>query len=243
MGIRIEGLAKSFGELQVFRELSLDISGSGITAILGPSGCGKTTLLHVVAGLLQPDRGSVTGLEGKRVSYLFQEPRLLPWKTVWGNLEVVLQELLEPHERRARINRFLGIVELLPFRDAYPHELSGGMRQRVAIARAFAFPGELLLMDEPFQALDLALKLSLVREFERLWLAEPRLSVFVTHDVHEALVLGDDILVFSPRPATVRRAFVNRVPRGERTLGNPRILELERELYAAFLGAAPGSPR
>jgi len=235
VAVRVEGLTKSFGELEVFRDLSLEIAGSGITAILGPSGCGKTTLLHVVAGLLDPDRGRVSGLEGKRVSYLFQEPRLLPWKTVWGNLDVVLHGLYAPAERAERIRRFLDMVELLPFRHSYAHELSGGMRQRVAIARAFAYPGELLLMDEPFQALDLALKLSLLGEFERLWLAEPRPAVFVTHDIHEALVLGDEILVFTARPARVKRAFRSGVSRAERTLRNPRLLELERELYAAFL--------
>jgi NitT/TauT family transport system ATP-binding protein len=236
--IRVEGLAKSFGDVAVFRDLSLRLSSEGITAILGPSGCGKTTLLHVVAGLLRPDAGEVTGLAGKRVSYLFQEPRLLPWKTVWGNLELVLHHVAEPAERRARIERFLAMVDLEGSRESYPHELSGGMRQRAAIARAFAYPGDVLLMDEPFQALDLSLKLSLLRQFESLWLAEPRPAVFVTHDIHEALVLGDEILVFSPRPATLRCSLRNSVARPERTLRNPDLLALERELYAAFLDSA-----
>jgi NitT/TauT family transport system ATP-binding protein len=233
--IGIEGLTKSFGEVEVFRDLSLRLSSEGITAILGPSGCGKTTLLHVVAGLVRPDAGTVTGLAGKRVSYLFQEPRLLPWKTVWGNLELVLHDVAEASERRARIERFLAMVELAESGHSYPHELSGGMRQRAAIARAFAYPGDVLLMDEPFQALDLGLKLSLLRQFESLWLAEPRPAVFVTHDIHEALVLGDEILVFSPRPARLRRVLQNRVPRPDRDLRNPELLALERELYAAFL--------
>jgi NitT/TauT family transport system ATP-binding protein len=233
--IAIDGLCKSFGDLEVFRDLSLRVSSDGITAMLGPSGCGKTTLLHVLAGLLAPDRGEVVGLEGRRVSYLFQEPRLLPWKTVRGNLDLVLSELMDAAERTRRIERFLGMVELGEFRDAYPHELSGGMRQRVAIARAFAYPGDVLLMDEPFQALDLGLKLSLLRQFQDLWLAEPRPALFVTHDLHEALVLGDEILVFSARPASLKRTLTNPVPRAERTLRNPDVLALERELYAAFL--------
>lgn len=243
MVITLDGLTKSFGELEVFRDLAIRISSEGITAMLGPSGCGKTTLLHVIAGLLAPDRGEVRGLEGRRVSYLFQEPRLLPWKTVWDNLELVLLDQMDAPERRARIERFLTVVDLLAFRDSYPHELSGGMRQRVAIARAFAFPGEVLLMDEPFQALDLGLKLSLVNQFQALWLAEPRPALFVTHDLHEALVLGDEILVFSARPASLRRTVVNRIPRSERTLHNPELLALERELYDAFLdtGASRGA--
>jgi NitT/TauT family transport system ATP-binding protein len=112
------------------------------------------------------------------------------------------------------------------------------MRQRVAIARAFAYPGEAFLMDEPFQALDLPLKLSLVREFERLWLLDPRPAVFVTHDLHEALFLGDTILVFTPRPARLSSVVENTVPRSERSLENPDLLGLERKLYAAFLGAS-----
>ncbi len=147
---------------------------------------------------------------------------------------------MDAAQRKGRIERFLGVVDLLAFRDSYPHELSGGMRQRVAIARAFAFPGQVLLMDEPFQALDLGLKLFLVSQFQALWLAEPRPALFVTHDLHEALVLGDEILVFSARPASLRQVLENRVPRADRTLRNPELLALERELYGAFL--EPGLP-
>jgi NitT/TauT family transport system ATP-binding protein len=235
--IAVSRLAKSFGEVEVFRDLSLTVSAAGVTAILGPSGCGKSTLLNIMAGLIRPDQGAVSGLEGRRVSYLFQEPRLLPWKTVWANIDLVLQELMEPPRRKERIERFLTMVELTAFAHAYPHELSGGMKQRVALARAFSYPGEVLLMDEPFQALDLQLKLSLVRQFESLWLAEPRPAVFVTHDLHEALVLGDEILVFSARPAHLERVLTNAVPRPERSLRNPELLALERDLYGAFLDA------
>jgi NitT/TauT family transport system ATP-binding protein len=235
MAIHVRGVSKRFGELQVFSDLGLSFSDHHISAVLGPSGCGKTTLLNVISGVLAPDSGGVDGVNGRRISYLFQEPRLLPWKTVVGNLEFVLNHLTEPRDRAALVNRFLATVGLHDFAHYYPGQLSGGMRQRVAIARAFAYPGEILLMDEPFQALDLGLKLSLVEAFQELWHTDRRTAIFVTHDIQEALILGDTIFVFSSRPARVLRQLENRVPRDARTLGNPEILALERELYELVL--------
>jgi NitT/TauT family transport system ATP-binding protein len=240
MSVRILDISKSFGDLEVFSGLSLDLTENAVTAVLGPSGCGKTTLLNLIGGILAPDSGSITGMEDKVLSYLFQEPRLIPWKTVEGNLDFVLKPVIPPEaERKALIRETLATVDLLPFRSYLPGALSGGMRQRVGIARAFAYPSNMILMDEPFQALDLSLRLSLAEVFNTLWLKESRTAVFVTHDIHEALMLGDDIVVLSIRPARIERVFRNPLARAERRLDRDEILGLEKELYALLTKEYP----
>ncbi len=242
MRIRCNSLWVSFNGLTVFENLNIEFPEKHVTAVLGPSGCGKTTLLNLISGVLQPDSGRVQIEEadgsGKtaRIGYLFQEPRLLPWRTVRGNVEIVLEGIYNSSERRAVAEQFLKAVGLDGFLDYYPHALSGGMRQRVAIARAFAFPAALMLLDEPFQALDLKLKLGLSTLFIGLWDRDPRTTVFVTHDIQEALILGDRITVLSERPARIAGEFENPLPAGERELSNPRLLELERRLYALLAG-------
>lgn len=234
MSIIVNNLCRSFGPLTVFRDFSLTVPGEKITALLGPSGCGKTTLLHILAGLLKPDSGEISGIDQQPVSYLFQEPRLLPWKTVAGNLELVLKDKMEQAEGVRKISEILETVELDGFSNYYPHQLSGGMRQRTAIARAFIYPSNLMFLDEPFQALDLKLRLSLMSSFLRLWQKDRRTAVFVTHDVQEALLLGDDIVLLSSSPesgARISKRFSNPLPIKERRLSSPSLLDLERELY------------
>ena len=218
----------------MLKGLTLSFDDKRVSVLLGPSGCGKTTLLNILSAVVRSDSGTIEGLDGLRVSYLFQEPRLLPWATVAGNIDLVLRDTYDEPERGAIIRRFLHLVGLSKFERFYPDALSGGMRQRVAVARAFAFPGDLLLMDEPFQALDLVLKLSLMDSFETLWKEDMRTAVFVTHDIQEALLAGDDIYVLSSRPAQVVSHLRNDVPRSERSLRNDGILELERTLYGLF---------
>jgi NitT/TauT family transport system ATP-binding protein len=237
MAIRIESLSKRFETLPVFENMSLELPEGRITALLGPSGCGKTTLLNLLAGILKPDSGLIEGLEGRRISYLFQEPRLLPWENAEENLRFVLDGKMGKDEVEARIDRFLGLTDLEDFRRYYPYQMSGGMKQRLAIARAFAYPSDVLLMDEPFQGLDLPRKLELIASFVRLWLEEPRTTVFVTHDVQEALMLGHEIVLFSSRPAKPREVFGNPVGISERNLGNPDLIELEKRLYDSLLGS------
>ena len=232
--LEVENLSRSFGPVSVLQGISMIVEDHSIACILGPSGCGKTTLLNILAGSLAPDGGEIRGLEGRTVSYVFQEPRLLPWKTVAGNVELVLREK-NAKERRRTVDRFLAMVGLGDSRDRYPHQLSGGMRQRASIARAFAFPADILLMDEPLRALDLPLKLNLIRAFMDLWNVDRRTVVFVTHDVQEALLLGDEIFVLSGRPARVRgRLSHPRTERGRR-LPSTADLELERRLYGLLL--------
>lgn len=232
MPIQCKQLSLSFGDLQVFDNFSLEVPDQHVTAILGPSGCGKTTLLNLMSGLLPPDRGGVSGIGDERISYLFQEPRLLPWKTVRKNVELVVTPFFPPAEVSRRSFEFLEKVGLDQFADYHPHELSGGMRQRAAVARAFAYPSGVMLMDEPFQALDLHLKLSLIELFKKLWKLEQRTAVFVTHDIQEAVLLGDTVIVLYGPPAHIRATLENPMPRVERSLKERRILEMEQKLYS-----------
>ncbi len=244
MRLRCSDLSLSYGNLTVFDGLDFVFPERKVTAVLGPSGCGKTSLLHIISGVLEADTGSVLleqteeseGENGGRIGYLFQEPRLLPWRSVRKNVEIVLEELYSSQERRRIAEEFLGAVGLSDFLDYYPRALSGGMRQRVAIARAFAFPAELMLLDEPFQALDLRLKLELTRLFLRLWRKYPRTTVFVTHDIQEALILGDRIVALSDRPAEIIGDFVNPLEAGRRNLSDEDLGLLERKLYALLAG-------
>ncbi|MDP3486909.1 MAG: ABC transporter ATP-binding protein, partial [Bacillota bacterium] len=208
MTVGVRSLTKSFGTLSVLQDFDLEFAHNQITCILGPSGAGKTTLLNVLSGLILPDSGQVLGLDGEAVAYLFQEPRLLPWKTVRGNFDFVLADTYpDIVERSEIINTYLKLVELADFAEYYPAQLSGGMKQRVAIARAFAYPSKILLMDEPFKALDMQLKYSLMADFLELWQKDKRTVICVTHDLEEALYLGDRICVFSSLPARVHKEF------------------------------------
>ncbi len=203
MSLQIHNLDKAFNGIPVFRDFSITFPENTITCILGPSGCGKTTLLNIIGGIAVPDGGRLVGFEGKRFSYIFQEPRLLPWKTVKGNIEFVLGWGITAEERQEQTGRLLQLVGLEKFSGHYPSQLSGGMRQRVAIARAFASPSDVILMDEPLTGLDVSLKKNMMQWFSKIWQADKRTVVFVTHDVDEALMLGDEIIVLSKAPAKI----------------------------------------
>jgi len=224
------------GAVEVFEDLSLNLNDNEITVILGPSGCGKTTLLRMIAGSLAPDGGTISGRDCRdAVSFIFQEPRLLPWMRVHDNIALVLERKLPDESRRnAVIDHILAVVGLHDAADMYPEELSGGMRQRVSIARAFAYPSELILMDEPFQSLDLKLRLELIRRYSRLWEEDRRTTLMVTHDAREALMLADTIHLLSERPAQVISTFNVTVDRNERRLGSGTLTALEQEIYATM---------
>ena len=187
--IIFDGFSKQYVEISVYRDFSLEIGAGKITCLLGPSGCGKTTLLNMLAGLVPYD-GKIENIPA-RVSYIFQEERLLPNLTVKQNITFALGKGAD--ERR--IADVLAKVELSDREDAWPSELSGGQAQRVSIARAFAYPSELILMDEPFSSLDTALKIRLIDVFCNLWREERRTAVFVTHDAEEAYMLAHRAVV------------------------------------------------
>jgi NitT/TauT family transport system ATP-binding protein len=166
----------------------------------GPSGCGKTTLLNAVAGLV--DTKGIVELPGK-LSYIFQEDRLLPWMTVFDNVAYVLKKDMDEETLKKRVLHYLEMVGLIDYKDDYPDKLSGGMKRRVSIARAFAYPSDVLLMDEPFKGLDRDLKEQIMKDFQKLWEEDKRTVIFVTHDLYEAEFLGTKMLQMKGLPLEI----------------------------------------
>jgi len=203
----INNISFSFPGQDLFSGISMDIPERKISCILGPSGCGKTTLLNLICNILKPSAGTIEGFEGSSFSYIFQETRILPWKTVFENVSFPLKGRYSRDEIEEKAGRFIDLVELSGWRNHHPSHLSGGMKQRIAIARAFAFPSHTILMDEAFQALDIALKNKLFEVFLRSWEEEPRTVVFVTHDLNEALLLGNYINVMTKPPVRSVKTF------------------------------------
>ncbi|MDR2494867.1 MAG: ATP-binding cassette domain-containing protein [Spirochaetaceae bacterium] len=208
---RIEMTDISFGfgdagdntEKPLFEAFSLRLGEENPTVILGPSGCGKTTLLRLMAGLITPQGGVATAGKPGEVSFVFQEPRLLPWLTVRENALLPVKRILRTEEAEARAARFLDLVSLTDKAGAYPASLSGGQKQRAALARAFIYPAAITFMDEPFQSLDISLRTELMEMTLGLLKAEPRLLVAVTHEPREALFLGRRIIVLGPAPGGI----------------------------------------
>ncbi len=234
MNLQLDNCTKRFDDRAIFNNLSLTFPEGEITVILGPSGCGKTTLLNIISGADTHYDGALTLPEGFSVSYLFQEPRLLPWKTVARNLEFVLPAELGREAVRGTIEEHLRLVHLSEFASYYPGQLSGGQRQRAAMARAFAYPATAILMDEPFQGLDISLQLKLTRALLHLWERERRTIIYVTHTIQEAVLLGDRIVVLSDSPAEIRREIDVPLHQRDRSLDLPEISEIERELYSVI---------
>lgn len=203
----LKNVNKTFGRQQVFHQFSISFNPGKISCLLGSSGCGKTTLLNLLSGALKCDAGVVEGMNGKRVAYVFQEPRLLPWRTVSGNLEFVLPSGWTADQKDATIRHQLERVNLENFSDFYPGKLSGGMKQRVSLARAFAFPSDIILMDEPFRGLDPILKKGLMEMALDLWNEEKRTVIFVTHDLDEAKFLGEEIFILGQSPVKIVKHF------------------------------------
>ena len=222
------------GGRPVFNKLSLELGGESPVIILGPSGCGKTTLLRLIAGLLRPDGGEIRIQKNTpqeiEVSMVFQEPRLLPWKTALENVSLPLTERLGKQAAREQARRFLRLVSLEDRASARPGELSGGQRQRVNLARAFAVPSEVLLMDEPFQSLDIPLRIALMDLSLSLLGEFPRLAVMVTHDPREAVYLGKRILVLGDNQRGVIHDETLNLERRERGYGSAAQGKLEQRL-------------
>lgn len=203
MSLTLKKIGKQYDGVEIYKDFDLTLNEGIITCIMGPSGCGKTTLLNMIGGLIKPDSGLMEGFEGKRFSYVFQETRLLPWKTVEGNLDFVLDHSLPKEERKALTDNLLKMVKMEAFANYYPSQLSGGMAQRVSIARAFAVPSDIILMDEPFSGIDINLKQTMLQHFLEIWKNDPRTILYVTHDVDEALLLSNEIVVFSKAPVKI----------------------------------------
>ncbi|HAA43361.1 MAG TPA: ABC transporter ATP-binding protein [Ruminiclostridium sp.] len=228
--LTINNLKKSFGNLKVLDSLNLIFKPNKVYCIFGPSGCGKTTLFNIIAGILPADGGEIKGLEGKKISYVFQEDRLLPWATVEENILFVLESHYKKEEAKKLSDKYISLVNLSEFKNHYPHELSGGMKQRVCIARALAFRGDILIMDEPFKGLHLELKKSLM-DYIINYLKENNKAVFfITHDIDEALYLGDCIYVFSGPPIKLKKEIEIKIPPDERKKDKEYMEKLKEEI-------------
>jgi NitT/TauT family transport system ATP-binding protein len=245
--LEIRAVTKSFrsakGDLvPVLEELSFEVEELEFLALLGPSGCGKSTLLRVIDGLTPCDSGQIlmngrdiTGVgTGREGAMVFQSFDLYPWRTVLENVEFGLEIFRVPKaERKERAHRYIKLVGLEGFEDAYPHQLSGGMQQRVGTARALAIDPQILLMDEPFGALDVQTRDILQDELLRIWQRERKTVLFVTHSIEEAIYLADRIFVFSPRPARIERTIEVPFPRprSDGIKATPEFLELRRDIW------------
>ena len=204
----------------VVQDVSLDVYENEFVVFLGPGQCGKTTFLNIIAGLVKATSGTIT-LNGKpisgtdsRIAMVFQKTGLYEWKTAMENAELGLKYRNVPKaERRAAAQKYLELVGLQGFENSYPHALSGGMKQRVGIARAYTANPEILLMDEPFGALDAQTRYAMEEEILRIWQTEKRTIVFVTNNIEEAVTLGDRIIQFTECPARIKKIYENPLPR------------------------------
>jgi NitT/TauT family transport system ATP-binding protein len=251
-GLRASGICKAFRgsprgeELQVLHDVTFSVGAREIVGIIGPSGCGKTTLLKVLAGLEAADAGTCmlngSPVVGPRpdIGIVFQLFNLFPWRTVVGNVEFGLQmQRVSSVERRVRSGRLLSMVGLDGFEGYFPHQLSGGMQQRVGLARALAIDPALLLLDEPFGALDYQTADRLREELLRIQSQAPKMMVLVTHNIDEALYLSDRVLVFSPRPGHVLREITPHFPSprwAHDIYGVPEFAALRAEIKSLVMG-------
>ncbi|AOY74508.1 ABC transporter ATP-binding protein [Clostridium formicaceticum] len=224
MILQLEKIHKKYNDIQVFNNLSLEIKESEIVCIIGPSGCGKSTILNLISGLIQPDQGELMNKSNK-IAYVFQEDRLLPWRTVYKNIKLVDQ-----HSSKEKIDELITDMGLKGFENKFPHQLSGGMRQRCSIARAFNYQSELLLMDEPFKSLDYDLRRNMVNHLVKLWKKTQNAIVFVTHEIDEALLLGNRIIVLSDRPTSILKVFELGYPQDQRSLQDERFAGVRNEI-------------
>jgi NitT/TauT family transport system ATP-binding protein len=242
--IEVVGLARRFetpdGPLQAIRDVTMTVPAGSFCVVVGPSGCGKTTLLRILAGLDRPTSGrlTITRADGGTTTnaMVFQGRSVFPWLTTRQNVEYGLKLRGVGRKERARIaDRLIETVGLARFAKTYPHQLSEGMRQRVAIARALAVDPDVLLMDEPFGALDEQTRFLLQEELLRIWETERKTVVFITHSIDEALVLADQIVVFSAQPGTVKATLTVPFPR-PRGLAEVRSEPVFNELFAEIWG-------
>jgi len=222
-------VCKSFGELEALKDIDIHVKAGEFISIVGPSGCGKTTFLRIVGGLESSSSGSIT-LNGHLVTqpgldrgFVFQQDNLLPWRTILSNTEIGLEIAgkITPEQREKTLS-LLELVGLKGFENYYPRQLSGGMRQRVNLARALAINPDLLLMDEPFSALDAQTREIMQTELLRIWNEGKKTVLFVTHQIDEAVLLSDKVLVFARRPGRLQEIVEINLPR-------PRTLSMKRQ--------------
>lgn len=237
--ICVHNVSKSFGslgnELVVIDDVSFRARPNEFVALLGPSGCGKSTILRMVGALESTTSGTLSIGDSRpdpgrnRLGFVFQGDSLLPWRTIESNVGLGLEVLeVDPVERVGRVSELIELVGLRGFESYFPYQISGGMRQRAAVARAFAIDPEVLLMDEPFGSLDVQIRASLQVQLLELWERLKTTVLFVTHDVEEAVLLADNVIVFTPRPGRIRETVPIKLPRPRDRLSNDFLVAKRR---------------
>ena len=222
--IKIKNISKSFDDLKVINDISFEIEKKEIVCILGPSGCGKSTLLNIIAGLNKEYLGTIENNTGK-ISYVFQEDRLLEWKTVYENIQFVNR-----NSGKKDILKLIKEIGLEGFENSYPKELSGGMRQRCSIARAFNFKAPLLIMDEPFKSLDYTLSLQMIKKLIKVWEERENSILMVTHNIDQALLLGNKLLVLSKKPTILLEEIRIHIPQEKRKLTEKFLIDTRNKI-------------
>jgi NitT/TauT family transport system ATP-binding protein len=225
--LKLENVSHSYGSVDVLHDLNLDVHPGEVVVLVGPSGCGKTTILNLLSGFIKPVSGRVTRQGIIRTVY--QQDGLFPWLTVSENISIGLRSMKDPEVRNQEMLDLIQLIHLEGFENHYPHQLSGGMRQRVELARVLAGDSDILLMDEPFSALDYQTRIRMRRELVRVLEKRHRTVVFVTHDIEEAAQLADRVLVLSNRPATIRRELHIDAVR-PRDLTDPAVIGAMKEI-------------
>ncbi|MGL5205952.1 MAG: ABC transporter ATP-binding protein [Acidaminococcaceae bacterium] len=244
MKLVIDGVSKNFAnahgqKLTVLEDINLTVAEEEFVALVGPSGCGKSTLLNLTAGLLEPSSGSIYFTETAAdqvpaVGIVFQETGLFPWRSVYDNIAFGLEAAGIPrNEQKEQISHYIDMVGLSGFEEAFPHHLSGGMRQRVGIARALVIKPDILLMDEPFSALDAQTRTIMQEELVALWEKTHLSTLYVTHNIQEAVLLADRVVLLSRRPGRINKILTIDIPRPEResTVHAPAINEYVRIIW------------
>ncbi|HOQ09707.1 MAG TPA: ABC transporter ATP-binding protein [Syntrophomonadaceae bacterium] len=226
--IVITNLAKSFDDKKVLDNINLSICKSERAALIGPSGSGKTTLLRIISGLETPSQGTVQ-IHTRNIGYVFQEPRLIPWRTVEQNLLFVNPD--------AELEDILAKLRLKDFKNHYPHQLSGGMKQRVNLARALITNPDLLILDEPFSSLDLPIKLEIINDVLLQWQERKFTMILVTHDLKEALLLADRIIILSSSPGRIIKDLTVDLNPVNRKISDPALLSIESDILHVLSSA------
>jgi len=236
--IDIHGLNKSYGSLKVLEDINIHIEEGEFISIIGPSGCGKSTLINIMAGLDNATSGEIL-VENKEISgpstdriMVFQNSSLFPWLTVEENVGFGLKNICkDPKEINKKVNEVLKKVHLSRFKNSYPHELSGGMKQRVAIARSIVMNPKILLMDEPFSALDEQTRMLLHNELQQIWLETKKTIIFVTHNIREAVKLSDRVIILGVKPGSIVEDIKIQIPHPRGT-ANSMIYHMEEKVFS-----------
>ncbi|MDR3494621.1 MAG: ABC transporter ATP-binding protein [Ancalomicrobiaceae bacterium] len=250
MQLELSAIGHAYGPVEVLADINLTVPAGRIVCLVGPSGCGKSTLLRIVGGLERPDRGEVLQAGDpppgclNPLTYVFQHFALLPWRTVEGNIRLVLEHhRLSVQERHEIVDDVLARTRLTDFRQAWPRQLSGGMRQRVALARALAVRPAVMLLDEPLSALDSQTRELLMDDLANLWTRAPFTAIYVTHNLDEAVRLGHRIVVLSRRPGRIRAILDIDTPICERARAGIELAARQAELWDMMRAEAEAADR